>query len=177
MAQRERNEFDYLVLEYIDYFYELGENALEKIHNSKYYDVVKKSQEERLFCHHDYTHCNIICKDLETSVINFEHCTFDLKVYDVANLLRRKMRKCNWDINEAMVIIDAYTSIEPISKEEFEILEIMLQFPQKFWRVVNRYYNSRRIKREKNFIARFNEVIEEIEYHKRFLNEFNKIVQ
>jgi len=29
------------------------------------------------------------------------------------------MRKCNWDINEAMVIIDAYTSIEPISKEEF----------------------------------------------------------
>ncbi|HOM02661.1 MAG TPA: CotS family spore coat protein [Acetivibrio sp.] len=175
MAQRERGKFDYLILEYIDYFYELGENALERIHNSMYFDVVKKSREDRLFCHHDYTHCNIICKDTETSVINFEYCSFELKVYDVANLLRRKMRKCNWDIDEAMVIIDAYTSIEPISKDEFEILKIMLQFPQKFWRVVNRHYNSRRIRREKSFAARFNEVIEEIEYHKKFLNEFNKI--
>jgi len=51
-----------------------------------------------------------------------------------------------------MVIIDAYTSIEPISKEEFEILEIMLQFPQKFWRVVNRYYNSRRIKGKRTLL-------------------------
>ncbi|WP_265445938.1 CotS family spore coat protein [Acetivibrio straminisolvens] len=175
MAQREKGKFDYLILEYIDYFYELGEDALERIHNSMYFDVVKKTREDRLFCHHDYTHCNIICTDSETSVINFEYCSFELKVYDVANLLRRKMRKCNWDIDEAMVIIDAYTSIEPISKDEFEILKIMLQFPQKFWRVVNRYYNSRRIRREKSFVARFNEVIEEIEYHKKFLNEFNKI--
>jgi len=49
MAQRERNEFDYLVLEYINYFYELGENALEKIHNSKYYDVVKKARKKDCF--------------------------------------------------------------------------------------------------------------------------------
>lgn len=175
IAQREKGKFDYLILEYIDYFYELGEDALQRISNSMYNEVVKNSREERSFCHHDYTHCNIICSNGETSVINFEYCSFELKVYDVANLLRRKMRKCDWDVDEAMVIIDAYTSIEPISKEEFEILKIMLQFPQKFWRVINRYYNSRRIRREKSFATMFDEVIGEIEHHKKFLNEFNRI--
>lgn len=175
IAQREKGKFDYLILEYIDYFYDLGEEALEKIYNSRYNEIVEKSRLERIFCHHDYTHCNIICGEKETSVINFDFCSFELKVYDVANLLRRKMRKCNWDINEATIIIDSYTSVEPISPEEFNIMMIMLQFPQKFWRVINKYYNSRRTRREKNFLNKFHEVIEEIEHHKRFLKEFDLI--
>lgn len=172
MAQRERGKFDYQVLEYIDYFYGLGEDAVNKIYNSEYSGLVKKSRGEKSFCHNDYSHCNIICDEYKTSIINFDFCSYELKIYDITNLLRRKMRKCNWDTNEAKVIIEAYTSVEPISQEEFYIMKAMLQFPQKFWRVVNRYYNSRRTKRGKNFIFRFNESIGEIMYLEKFLKEF-----
>ena len=160
-------------MEYIDYFYELGEDAIKRLYNSKYNDLVKKTRREGLFCHHDYTHSNIIFDGNKTSVINFNFCSFELKVYDIANLLRRKMRKCNWDSKEAKVIIDSYASIEPVSMDEFIIMKIILQFPQKFWRVINKYYNSRRTWREKNYYSRIYEAIEEIDYHKRFLEEFD----
>lgn len=172
IAQREKGKFDYLILRYIDYFYELGQDAVNKIDRSGYKEVVDRCRKGKSFCHHDYSHCNILCGERETSVINFDFCSFEIKVYDVANLLRRKMRKCNWDVKGAKMIIDAYTSVEPITQEEFDVMKIMLQFPQKFWRVINKYYNSRRSKREKSFMCRFNEVIEEIEYQKKFLKEF-----
>ncbi len=172
-AQREKGCLDYLILRHLDYFYNLGENTVNLIRESKYEKLVEKTREERLFCHHDYTHSNIIIGDSETSIINFSLCSFELKVYDIANLLRRKMRKCYWDIKEAKVIIDAYTSVEPISEDEFFIMKLMLQFPQKFWRVVNKYYNSRRSWRDRTFERKFNDVIDEIEYHKQFLDRYD----
>lgn len=173
MAQKEKGNLDYLILQYIDYFYSLGEEVISLIKKSKYKELVEKTREERLFCHHDYTHSNIIIGDKETSIINFNSCCFELKVYDLANLLRRKMRKCNWDIKEAKVIIDAYRSVEPISEDEFFVMKIMLQFPQKFWRVVNKYYNSRRSWRDRTFERKFKEVIDEIKYHKKFIDAYD----
>lgn len=173
IAQKEKGNLDYLILQYIDYFYNLGEEAINLINKSKYNELVEKARKERLFCHHDYTHSNIIIDDNETSIINFNLCCFELKVYDLANLLRRKMRKCNWDIKEAKVIIDAYRTVETISEEEFFVMKIMLQFPQKFWRVVNKYYNSRRCWRDRNFERKFKEVIDEIKYHKKFIDTYD----
>lgn len=175
IAQREKGSFDYLILQYVDYFYSLGEDAVNLLRHSKYNQLVEQTRNERLFCHHDYTHSNIIIGNSETAIVNFNLVSFELKVYDVANLLRRKMRKCFWDIKEAKVIIDSYTSVEPISEDEFFVMKIMLQFPQKFWRVVNKYYNSRRSWRDRTFEKKFQEVIEEIEYHKQFLDKYDSL--
>lgn len=173
VAQKEKGSLDYLILQYIEYFYNLGQDAVNLIIDSSYNDLVEKTRREKLFCHHDYTHSNIILNNNETHIINFSLCSFELKVYDIANLLRRKMRKCNWDIKEAKVIIDAYRSVEAITEEEFNVMKIMLQFPQKFWRVVNKYYNSRRCWRDRTFERNFEEVIKEIEYHKKFINKYD----
>lgn len=174
-AQKEKGSLDYLILQYVDYFYALGEEAIGMLKRSDYNALVKKTYEEGLFCHHDYTHSNIIIDNDITSVINFALCSFELKIYDLANLLRRKLRKCDWDVNEAKVIVDAYRTVEPISEEEFYVMRIMLQFPQKFWRVVNKYYNSRRCWRNRTFERKFNEVIDEIECHKRFLERYDSL--
>lgn len=174
-AQKEKGNLDYLILQYIDYFYDLGEDAINSIKKSKYDELVEITRKEKLFCHHDYTHSNIIIGDNKTSIINFSLCSFELKIYDLANLLRRKMRKCNWDINEAKVIVDAYRTVEPISEEEFLVMKIMLQFPQKFWRVINKYYNSRRCWRDRTFERKFKEVIDEIKYHKKFIEKYDSL--
>lgn len=172
-AKKGLGKFDYLFLNYADYFYSLGENAIQNLSASNYDKVVEKSKEEGIICHHDFTHHNIISNNTKLSVINFEYCCFELKIYDLANFIRRKMRKCNWDIKEARIIMEEYRKIEDISSDELVILKIILQFPQKFWRVVNKYYNSRRSWSEKSFISKLQEVIDEIEFHKQFLDKFN----
>lgn len=168
-AKRGKGRFDQLFLEHVDYFFEMGESAAEELNSSGYSGLVEMTRAEGLFCHHDYTHHNIIMEDDRVSLVNFDYCCFELKIYDIANFIRRKMRKCEWDISKTVLIIDSYNSIEPLSTEDMAVMKIILKFPQKFWRVVNRYYNSRRSWSERSFVARLQEVIDEIGPHREFI--------
>lgn len=174
-AQRSMGQFDRMLLECVDTFYEDGKNAICELEASNYGQLVEQTREEGLFCHHDYAHHNIIMVEDKVHVTNFDYCCFELRVYDVANLIRRKMRKCDWDIKKAVSILDKYCCVEPLSKDDFEVLKIILQFPQKFWRVANRYYNSRRSWSERSFIMRLKEVTEEMNYHKKFIRNFSQV--
>jgi CotS family spore coat protein len=168
-AKRGKGRFDQLFLEHVDYFFEMGESATEELSLSGYGRLVEKTREEGLFCHHDYTHHNILIEEEKVSLVNFEYCCFELKIYDIANFIRRKMRKCEWDISKTVLIIDSYNSIEPLSTDDMAVMKIILKFPQKFWRVVNRYYNSRRSWSERSFVVRLQEVIDEIGPHREFI--------
>lgn len=175
-AKKGRSKFDWLFIEHFDYFYNMGENATRQINSSIYENLVASTRKEGIFCHHDYTHHNILISNDKYSLINFEFCCLELKVYDLANLLRRKMRRCDWDINEAKAIVKEYKSIETLSEEDYYVLKVILQFPQKFWRVVNKYYNSKRSWSEKSFVAKLQEVINEAEHHKKFMNRFEELM-
>jgi spore coat protein I len=175
VAARGKSRFDHLFLQYYDYFYNTGEYVLSQISNSCYNTLAANARKEGSFCHHDYTHHNIIFNSAGVSITNFDFCCFELKVYDIANLLRRKMRKCNWSINDAAEIIQEYRTIAKISDDEFLVMKYILQFPQKFWRVANRFYNSRRSWSEKSFVSRLQEVVDEIEYHKQFIERYEDI--
>lgn len=176
VAARRKSAFDYLYLDYADYFIDKAEKVIKLLSQSCYGDLVKKARREGTFCHHDFTYHNIICSKTDIYITNFNYCCFELKIYDIANLLRRKMRKCCWDMNEARVILSEYRSIEDISPDEFFVLLLMLQFPQKFWRVANRYYNSKRSWAERSYIAKLQEVIEEIGQLEPFLGKFEVLV-
>jgi CotS family spore coat protein len=172
-AKRGKGRFDQLFLEYVDYFFDIGECAAQELNESGYARLVEITREEGLFCHHDYTHHNIIMEEERISLVNFDYCCFELKIYDIANFIRRKMRKCEWDVSKTELIIDSYNSVEPLSTEDMAVMKIILKFPQKFWRVVNRYYNSRRSWSEKSFVARLQEVIEEIGPHREFIKSLS----
>jgi CotS family spore coat protein len=176
VAKKGKSKFDYLFLDYVDNFYDTAQDAINMISQSNYDIIADRAKtESSTLCHHDFTHSNLICNNSGMHITNFEFCCFELKVYDIANLIRRKMRRCNWDICEAKIILDNYRSIEEISEDDFFMMRIILQFPQKFWRVANKYYNSRRSWSEKNFILRLQEVIDEIAYLKPFLDKYDSL--
>jgi hypothetical protein len=55
-------------------------------------------------------------------------------------------------------------------------MKLILQFPQKFWRVGNRYYNSKRSWAERVFTEKLEEAIDEIDNHKKFLENYEVII-
>jgi len=173
-ARKGKSRFDHLFLQYADHFISMGENAIHRLSASSYDKIADRTRKERSFCHHDYTHHNILLNDGKVTVTNFDYCCFELKAYDIANLIRRKMRRCGWDISKAGLITESYNRILPLGMDEMEIVRIMLEFPQKFWRVVNRYYNSRRSWSEKVFLGRLEEVIEETGPLDAFLKAYDR---
>ncbi len=120
-------------------------------------------------CHKDYTAHNLLWNGRETSVLNLESCSLDLPVLDLANLIKRRMRKCGWIPADAWRIIQAYHAVRPLSREEAQILQMVLAYPQKLWRVVNKYYNSRKTWCEKSCLMKLGEIQEEQQALQGFL--------
>ncbi|MBP5427338.1 MAG: CotS family spore coat protein [Clostridiales bacterium] len=168
-----KTKFDYLLLDYIDYFYNLGKEVIEKLSKSRYMDLVSMTQKEGSFCHHEFTHNNIVNKSGTYFLINFEYCCYELKIYDLCNLIKRKLRKCNWDINEAQKILDCYRKKVPLSYDELYVMKLMLMFPQKFWRVINTYYNSKKNLSDSIYLSKLNNVIDEIRPIETFLKKYD----
>jgi spore coat protein I len=175
-AYKGKGRFDRMFLENVDYFINSGEETIKRLKDSNYGKLVEKCRQDSLFCHHDYTHYNIISGEQGFYVINFEYCCFELKIYDLANFIRRRMRKCDWNADKAGIILEGYTSREDLSVDDLDVMEQMLWFPQKFWRVVNKYYNSRRSWSERSYMSKLQEVIDETENHRKFMEKFHGMI-
>ena len=68
-------------------------------------------------------------------------------------------------------IINEYSKIRNISGDELNIIKIMLAFPQKLWRIANKYYNSRRAWCEKSCLLKLSEIKKESEKIENFLKD------
>ncbi|NMA66883.1 MAG: CotS family spore coat protein [Clostridiaceae bacterium] len=172
-AERERNAFDYIYLDCVGKFIDMAEESLSLLGGLEYPRLVKKTLMEGIICHHDYSYQNILMKGNTTYITGFETCMEELRIYDLVNLIRRKMRKCDWNPQKAAMIINAYSRVEPISRDETVVMKAMLLFPQKFWRVANRYYNSRRSWAQRNFTTMLEGVVEEYNHHIKFMKQYD----
>lgn len=172
--KKQKNEFELSYLNYYDDFYEQGLIALKLLTSSGYYRLVEEALEKRQVCHGNYTYHNIIMlknkQDTITKTIippgwinrqpvciselgggfesiattNFEKAYIGLQMYDLYQFIRKVMEKNDWDITYGSSIIDAYDRIKPISKDELYILYLLLLYPEKFWKITNYYYNSKK---------------------------------
>jgi spore coat protein I len=172
IAAKGNGDFDYGYLNIADYYCQLGDTLLSQLESSPYAVMVEEGRRAGCLCHRDFTGHNTVKCDPLPLITNFENMSIELPVYDVANLLRRRLRKCNWDLEEAFFVLEEYSKQRPLSSGEICVLKILLQFPQKLWRIVNKYYNSKRGRYEKTGLAKLAEITQEREPMSEFIKQF-----
>lgn len=94
------------------------------------------------FCHGDYQYHNILRSDKDWFIINFEKCIRDDSIRDLYLLLRKLLEKSNWSVALGEELLAAYEKERPISAVSRIDLYYRLSYPEKFWKIVNFYYNS-----------------------------------
>lgn len=97
---------------------------------------------EIAFCHGDYQYHNILKKDTGWFVVNFEKCLRDNPIRDLYLLLRKLLEKGNWSIALGTDLLEAYEKEHPLPAMSWIDLYYRLAYPEKFWKIVNFYYNS-----------------------------------
>ena len=75
-------------------------------------------------------------------MINIQKLNYSLQIQDLYDFLRKVMEKNNWDLKLGKNIINEYSEIKPITVREYEVLKALLSYPEKFWKIINYYYNS-----------------------------------
>ncbi|MCY6371806.1 CotS family spore coat protein [Clostridium ganghwense] len=96
-------------------------------------------------CHMDYVNKNLIFdNNCNIWIIDFDKCRIDYTVHDLSYYFRRLLKRenTNWNIDIALMCLDAYEQIRPLNIDEYNYLLGYLAFPQRYWKISRDYYRN-----------------------------------
>lgn len=143
-AKGQKSLFETALLKEYDYFLD---QALEVVEEWQAFAVdsdLEYIREQGMLCHGEYQYHNIIRNGQIFAVINFERCLMDNPVRDLCLFMRKLLEKNNWSQKWGDSLLNAYCGVRPLPARSFVELYYRLSYPEKFWKIVNFYYNSRK---------------------------------
>lgn len=135
----QKNDFEIYLMQCYDYFFQL---ALQVSGKLRLYEESRDKAASMVCCHGDFQHHNLILTGKELNVINFEKCGPDSPVRDIYLFMRKLLEKSNWAEGAGFELLSAYESVRRLAREDYVQLYYRLAYPEKFWKIVNFYYNS-----------------------------------
>ena len=138
-----KTDFEYDVLAHFNQFYELAQNAEHQLFASGCEEAHRQAVSSHSICHGNYSYHNIIhCQENNMAVINFEHSGRGMLIRDLYFFLRKVMEKHDWNQTLGLELLESYDKTRTLSEQDRKILKILLGYPEKFWKVLNHYYNG-----------------------------------
>lgn len=141
-GKSQKSFFETTLLHRYDYYLA---QALEVTEDWKAFAIkadLEYIKEQGIFCHGDYQYHNIIKVENGFAIINFERCLPDNPVRDLYLFMRKLLEKSNWSQKLGDSLLEAYNSVRPLSARSFVELYYRFSYPEKFWKIVNFYFNS-----------------------------------
>lgn len=176
MIRKKKNhkqEFDINYLKSYEYYKDMARKAVDVLNSSDYFEICALTEQEKSFCHHDYTYHNIIIdNDNNVNIIDFDYCKREVRTYDIANFLIKELKRREWDIETAKLIIEGYNSVSHLNDEEYKLIFGFLLFPQRYWRLCNRYYYNEVNWIQGTFNKKIQDLILEQQLFEKFIEEF-----
>lgn len=153
-AKKKKNEFELLFLKQYERYMEKASAVTERL---------KETQADASmigFCHGDYNQHNVIFAQTGIVIVHFESFSYQIRISDLANFLRKMMEKHNWNTGLGMDLVAEYHKVRRLSEKELSYLYLYMAYPEKFWKIANHYYNAhkawisgRNIEKLEKFIA------------------------
>ena len=109
------------------------------------------------------------------NLIDFDYCTIDLRVVDLADFILKGIKNVAFDIEKAIEAIDSYNEVYPLSKEEYKMLYISLLFPRDFYSLVRDYYHRQKFWQEEVFVNRLKNKLDNEYFRRGFLKNYREI--
>lgn len=156
-----KGDFELTFLEHFDEMYQWAQIAGGMLAASSYEALYAESMEKNCLVHGEYNYHNILMPEEDTSrgrqgrvkgscpgrkevvaTTNFDKFKRDIQVEDLYYFLRKVMEKHGWKERLGDNMLNAYSAIHPLSREETEYMKVRLAYPEKFWKIANSYYHS-----------------------------------
>ena len=170
-----KSDFDLIYIKSMEFYKEMGREAFKTLESSNYMALCEIAEMDKSFCHHDFTYHNIIIdKDDNVNVIDFDYCKREIRVFDISNFMTKVLKRVNWDFEYGKAIIESYNMVSPLREDEYKVLYAYLQFPQRYWRLANRYYYNEVNWGQNTFAKKLQNIIDEKENYLSFLNKFKE---
>lgn len=173
-TKRLKNEFDEEYENLIDKYCNLGLLSLKLLSESSYLNFLKNHENKKTICHNSFYYQNIIKKDDKYYIIDLDSIIVDFEISDLGKIIRRLMfkKEYDWNFDKAKLIIEAYTSINKLTKAELQIMLAIIIFPHKFWKLGKKRYTKCKNWTEKKYIKRLNRILDVGQFEDKFIEKY-----
>ncbi|MDO4541398.1 MAG: CotS family spore coat protein [Bacillota bacterium] len=130
---------------------------------SSYQRIAAEDYKVGAFIHYDVAARNFIIQKDRAYLIDFDYCSLDLPVVDLMRLIKRSLKYGGNSREKITAIVDSYSAVRPLSKEQWQVLYALLLFPQKFWRLAVRYFDNQTDWEKDTFDKKIKAVVRELE--------------
>ena len=143
-GKKKKNEFEQIALGAVDTFFREADEASRNINSKRFDERFDRMEQTNELVHGSYNYHNVFLDvgNGGNAVTNFEKCHNDCQVADLYQFLRKVMEKHDWNINVAYRLVDEYDRLKPLEDDDIDMLVTLLSFPEKFWKIINQYYNA-----------------------------------
>lgn len=142
--KRQKNDMEICLLNSYQRFFEQGNMAYEFLKDSGYDNLYKLSKSQRRIMHGSYNYHNIMLSDDKVITTNFEKADIGLQIIDLYDFIRKVMEKNSWNMDIGIRAIEAYRKVRKPESEEQKVLYALLLYPEKYWKLINFYYNGKK---------------------------------
>lgn len=140
--KRQKSEFERFLQNNYDFFYEQALAVMEKLQGEDRISWLRNMNEHHLVCHGDYQYHNILMDQGRCCIVNFEKMAVDNPIRDLYLFSRKLLEKNNWDPLLGKELLKTYNEERTLLEEDIQQLKYRFCYPEKFWKIVNFYYNS-----------------------------------
>lgn len=168
----QKTNFEIYLQKHYDYFFNLALQVAEEVHFYRK-AIPEEDADRRWFvCHGDYQYHNILVTGSEMTVINFEKCVVDNPVRDLYLFMRKLLEKSDWSEELGKTLVEAYNEERKMTEEDYMQLYYRLSYPEKFWKIVNFYFNSGKAWIPARNLEKLQRLLEQEEKKTNFLENY-----
>ena len=171
-----KTEFERALLKEYDYFLEKAVAVTRRAREESQAEYEAYVNSNGLYCHGDYQYHNVIfgkgSGGAYTGIVNLEHFAHDAGARDFYLLFRKISEKCDWSLDMAQIMLDAYQNRRVFPPIEWRSLCLRLEYPEKFWKIINFYYNSRKSWMPNRNYDKLESLIRQEKNREKLLNKF-----
>lgn len=133
--------FSMMFLEHADKMLERGRKALVDLDKPEYDQWVKQVIKEKGFCQQDFTFARLVNANQTAFMKELHSITYDLPARDIRIILNKVMKKMSvWDQDLAIHMLRSYDEVNPLTKENYQVLWTDIAFPHLFCSIAHKYY-------------------------------------
>jgi len=142
--KRRYTDFDLLFLKIYRYYEKQVVQASEMMQDTVCMQEAERARLIRSLIHGEYTDHAAVTDHRNILLCNFEKSCYGMPVQDLILFLEKLMRKWNWDFTRCLRVLDVYQQQRPLSGYELRILYAGLLFPERFARMCQDAYGTKR---------------------------------
>lgn len=168
----QKTEFELFLQKNYDYFYEKAIQTTEELSKYPLQKWLEDLHEEGSFCHGDFQYHNLLFSgDGTVSVINFEKATLDSPVRDLYLFMRKLLEKNSWNSTLGAELLEEYEKERMLTVNDRIQLLYRFLYPEKFWKIVNFYYNSTKSWIPLRYKEKLEKIIEQEDNREYFIEQ------